>query len=381
MNVKNILSIIFFVFLITPVAYAASTTTPQPLTQDLIGPAAQNVVDFNEPVDEEVDQVDKKGKWNDIITIAAAVEIELHRVKDFNQKWFTSFQVATAEIDFSLYINDWVSALVAIESDIDAGDIMDLKEGYFTIGGTDEYPYFLKAGYQYVPFGLGDGAILGDTLTISNPLTIDIFETRQSAAMFGKLWEDYRVGAYVLDRSRLGTVHHHTQFGLTFDKGKEEDDYTYDFGIDFLSSAFETDGMTDAFPQGLAINFAPEISLHGRYYKNHISFISELETGLSKYSFTQDGTDYHINPAAWMVELGYVTEIYSLKSYAAIDYSESYNMQGFFAKNRLLGVVGVWFLDNTLLAFEVGHENDYSVSNGGTGNSAMTYIMQLAIEL
>jgi hypothetical protein len=348
--------------------------------QDIIGPAAQNVLDQNTTPTEEAEEEERE-KWNDIIDITGGLEFEFHRVRGFDKHWYSSFQDATAEIDFSLHVNDWVSALIATESDVDNSDLMTLKEGYFTVGGTDAYPYFIKAGYQYLPFGLGDGAILGDTLTITDPLTIEIFQIRQSAGMLGKVWGDYRLGVFAFDRTVAG-FSNHSQWGLTFDKGLEaDDDNTYDFGIDFLSSIFETDGLSVAFPEALATHYAPGVSLHARYFKNHISFLAEVETALQKTSFTQDDTDYHIQPAAWMVELGYITEVHSIKSYVAVDYSESYDMQGFFAKNRMLGTIGAWVLENTLLAFEIGHENDYSVAQNGTGNSGMTYIMQLAVQL
>lgn len=373
-------SFLIILFIILPLGVAYSMPPLQtPFDKPLIGPVAQNVIDLNTSPAVEENATEEKERWSDVFDLAAAFEFEFHRVRDFSNHWYSSFQNVTAELDFSIYVNDWVSALVSIESDVDNNDIMTMKEGYFTVGSTDDYPYFLKAGYQYVSFGLGDGAILGDTLTISDPLTIEIFETRTSAAMAGRLWDDYQVGVYALDRSFYNP--HHTQFGISLDKGKESEDFTYNFGIDFLTSVYETDGLFDAVPEALAVHRAPAISVHGRYFKNHISFITEGEAAFHHSTFTQDDIDYDIQPAAWMAELGYVREFYGMKSYAAIDYSESYGLQGLFAKNRVLGVVGIWFLENTLLAFEVGYENDYSVSNGGTGNSGQTFIMQLAVEI
>lgn len=350
------------------------------LESAIIGPAAQNVVDLNaNPEDDETD-TEENEKWSDVIDITAAIEFELHRFRAFDKRWYTSFQVATAELDLSWYLTDWATAYTSIESDIDNDDMMVLKEGYFTIGGTEEYPYFLKTGRQFVSFGLGDGAILGDTLTISDPLTIEIFETRQDAVMFGKLWDDYRMGAYVFNRFTRFDHNHHTEFGVTFDKGKGSDDFTYDVGIDFISMIFDTDGLTDAFPGALDTDYAPGLSVHARYFKNGISIIAEAETAIQKTTFTQNDEEFSLAPKAWMIELGYVTEVFSMKSYAAIDYSESYQVQGAFAKNRILGVVGAWVLENTLVAFEVGHENDYSISEGGTGNSGVSYILQVAVE-
>jgi hypothetical protein len=349
------------------------------LEPNVVGPAAQNVVDLNAPPAKE-EATEEKEKWGDVLDIATALEFELHRFRDFNKRWFTSFQDATVEIHFTFDINDWATALISLESDFDNSDRMSLKEGYFTLGGTEEYPYFLKSGRQFVPFGLGDGAILGDTLTITDPLTIEIFETRETAAMVGKVWDDYRIGAYVFNRATPIQHNHHTQFGLTIDKGKETDDFTYDFGIDFLSMIFDTNGLTDAFPGALNVEFAPGVAVHARYFKNHFSFIAEAEIALEKTTFTQAGEELNLAPKAWMIELGYVTEIYSIKSFAAVDYSQSYEVHGAFAKDRILGVIGAWLFENTLFSFEVGHENDYGVAQGGTGNSGATYVLQVAVE-
>ena len=45
-----------------------------------------------------------------------------------------------------------------------------------------------------------------------------------------------------------------------------------------------------------------------------------------------------------------------------------------------MGSLGFSLMDYTSLAFEYIHDEDYEVSDGGTGNDAQSVTMQLAVE-
>ena len=95
-----------------------------------------------------------------------------------------------------------------------------------------------------------------------------------------------------------------------------------------------------------------------------------------------------IRPSAWQVSLGYqfdwnpwVEVIGEKGTYLAIGYSESQDLAGvtdfdgksrvgFVPRRRFLVNVSEWVLDGVRLSVEYSHNVDYSLSQGGTGNSA-----------
>jgi len=250
-----------------------------------------------------------------------------------------------------------------------------VKEGFATLGGTKEHPYYLRGGRLFVPFGLGSGAVLGDTLSVTDSLTIEIFETRKEVIMCGRIWNGFDAGAYFSNCTR-------GQFGATFryDIAKPKANFSFSAGLDFISSVFESDALSEEFPEAVGTKYAPGLAAHIRVFKNGFSLIMEFDTALSKTSFTQEGEALRLAPMAWMIEVGYARKIFGEETYFAINYSESYDLQAAFPRSRLLVSLGRWIHKDIRLAFEYGHNVDYPESSGGTGRSAGTFLTQLAIE-
>jgi hypothetical protein len=227
-----------------------------------------------------------------------------------------------------------------------------------------------------VPFGLGSGAALGDTLSVTDSLTIETFETRTEAVMCGRIWNGFDVGAYIFSgrRGQLGAT---IRYGIE----KRKANFSFSAGLDFISSVFESDALSEEFPEAVGTKYAPGLAAHVRVFKNGFSLIMEFDTALSKTSFTQEDEALNLAPMAWMIEVGYVRKIFGKETYFAINYSESYDLQAAFPRSRLLVSIGRWiYKDMIRLAFEYGHNVDYPESSGGTGRSADSFLSQLAIE-
>jgi hypothetical protein len=324
-----------------------------------------------EPKEENGD--DKKFKLGKYFQFGGAIEVEAAILNDFEEPWHGNIELTAFELDFEFTPTDWISALLVIEL-VDYTKV-EVKEGFATFGGTEEHPYYLRGGRLFVPFGLGSGAVLGDTLSVTDSLTIEIFETRQEVLMFGAIWNGFDVGAYMSN----GTS---GQFGATirYAIDKPKANFSFSAGLDFISSVFETDALSEEFPEALETRYAPGLAAHVRVFKNGFSLIMEFDTALSKTSFTQEGEALRLAPMAWMIEVGYARKIFGKETYFAINYSESYDLQAAFPRSRLLVSLGRWIYKDIRLAFEYGHNVDYPESSGGTGRSADTFLTQLAIE-
>src|SRR3989449_848891 len=154
------------------------------------------------------------GWWNKI-QLGGAVETEVRSVtnKDFKPKSRESvFELKTAEFDFEANIVDWAKGKLAAEwigpsvagsqlkSTAADADKLNLNEAYIQIG-TDTSLFSMKAGRRTLPFGLSTGstvaARLEDKLTVSDPLSLAVFDTKEDQILVEMKLGGLNVATYV----------------------------------------------------------------------------------------------------------------------------------------------------------------------------------------
>ncbi len=142
--------------------------------------------------------------------------------------------LATVELTADAEIDDAVSGHLGLLWEEDDTEENNLDEGYITFGATEEIPFYGRAGRMYLPFGNFESAF------ISDPLTLEMAEINQSAALvgFGNDWVDLNAGAFngdfEEDADKLDDAFASVAFtpveGLVF-------------GVYWLSDLLETDGF------------------------------------------------------------------------------------------------------------------------------------------
>src|SRR3990172_5566661 len=114
------------------------------------------------------------------VEVGWAIEFKFQWSEDFAGVTESTIKLSTAEFDFDITANEWVTGTLVVGWDGDR-DVFTVTEAFITLGNTAEFPLFLKAGRFVVPFGISTGATvaagLRDTLSITDPLTIEVFET------------------------------------------------------------------------------------------------------------------------------------------------------------------------------------------------------------
>jgi hypothetical protein len=100
--------------------------------------------------------------------------------------------LATIELLLDIDVVDGISGYVGFlwEEDDTEDNVLDV--GYLTFGATDLIPFYLTAGKMYLPFGNFESVF------ISDPLTLELAEIRESAVLAGYAndWVDVNVGAF-----------------------------------------------------------------------------------------------------------------------------------------------------------------------------------------
>jgi hypothetical protein len=149
------------------------------------------------------------------------------------------------------------------------------------------------------------------------------------------------------------------------------------------------------------IGAVPGMAAHVKSSLGPYSFIAEWNGAISDANFTDGlGNPVSIRPEAWQLQLGYqldwnpyVEVIGNQGTFVALGYSESSDLAGVtrvvnatpervgnVPERRLLASVGEWVLEGVRVELEYSHLLDYSVDDGGTGNSADGVFFQVSFQ-
>ena len=137
-------------------------------------------------------------KINELVSFGGALEVLAGRTKDFKGQAESVLALNTAELDFEIQPNDWAVGRLIIEYDAGTNALVTTNEGSelaidrflintasITTGNPQRFPPFGTFGRVVVPFGISTGNPVADVLTIEDPLTIEVFETREDAILLG----------------------------------------------------------------------------------------------------------------------------------------------------------------------------------------------------
>jgi hypothetical protein len=138
-------------------------------------------------------------KINDVISLGGTLEVTPQWTKDFSGQRNNSIQLSSATLEFDIQATPWAFGRLNVAfnegtnvlfptttTGFSTGvDRFTLDLGYVTLGDTQRFPPYLTAGKLVLPFGVSTGHPVTDTLSINSPLTVEVFETRQTAVGFG----------------------------------------------------------------------------------------------------------------------------------------------------------------------------------------------------
>jgi hypothetical protein len=138
---------------------------------------------------------------NDFVIFGGTIETLTFWQEDFDGVAESDIVLDTAELDFEATVNSWSVASLVIEY-FDGNDILFptnqgdefgvdrliVRQGIITIGDTSRYPAFMTVGRAVIPFGISTGDPVADVLTIIDPLTVEVFESREDFVLLGFEW-------------------------------------------------------------------------------------------------------------------------------------------------------------------------------------------------
>ena len=336
-------------------------------------------------LEEAVRRTPESDKWYDRIQISGVVEVEAaHSSTDFKDPAAdvtsaSDIDLATVELVFDAKIAAHVNGHVMFKYETDTDVFVD--EGFITLAGTEAFPAYLIAGRQYIPFGNFDSHFVTD------PLTLDLGETNEGAAVagyrFGGDKYDLSVGAFNGKTGKVNSDSTTSNYVASFAATPLESfmlgmSYTSNLaasgGLNEQAQDLDGNGETDdlnSYVGGWSA-FASISIMKFKLIGEYVGATDEFEAGE-----LYDAADLNKRkPSAWNVELGYaINDAWEAAGrYEASSDGDAGGAE-FLPESRYGGVVSWVFFENTNLALEYlrsEYKNDFQTDD--------VFTVQLAVE-
>jgi hypothetical protein len=324
-------------------------------------------------IEEKIEQKQEGvlGKWADKITLSGVIEAEAgYEDYDYDDPGGEDYDssditLATVELGVDVDIVKHVKGHVLFLWEEDDTEEVVVDEGFITLDGEDVVPLYLNVGKLYVPFGNFESHF------ISDPLTLELGETRESALTVGYVneWMDLSVSTFNGDIDEIGEDNHIESYvaGASFSVPKEAiSNFGIRAGISYISNIADTDGLGDTITEDAEGNKYVEDYVEGLSVFLSISFMDKLfleceylgaldEFEAGELSF--DGGN-KFQPKTWNFELAYAA---TDRLEVAVKYEGGDDLGDFLPEDQYGAALTYGLFENTSLAFEYLHgefEND-----------------------
>ncbi|EIC19362.1 LbtU family siderophore porin [Thiorhodovibrio frisius] len=338
-----------------------------------------------------------EGGWFQGIEIGGLIELEASYISPYEGDSKSDVVLATVELGIASQINDWVDIEASLLYEQDATDL-EVDLAVVTIHHPDVSPLFLTAGQFYLPFGVYE------TNLISEPLTLDIGEARETAAQLGFLYQGFSGSLYAFNGDhQIDGKNQINSWGANLAWAVDTDSYSLTAGAGYINDLGDSNSLQDAVSDNRQAIYDQLVEGEdpsagqfrtdptertGGWTANlgiiigDFNLIAEYLTASERFdpsslAYRNKGAQ----PSAWNLEVGYSFPVFGRDSIAAIAYqgTEQAVTLELPETSWLLGW-SVEIFERTALAFEYRHDSDYSVRNGGTGKDASAVVAQLAVE-
>ncbi len=323
----------------------------------------------------------EENDWLSGVTVTGLVQIEAQFYQDYNDIDSSDFVVDELGVGIEAQVHRWAKAQIAFLYE-EGATPLEIDEAIITLGNLEISPVYLAAGQLYVPFGNFESNM------ISDPLTLELGEAREKAAQLGfdmgSLYGSvYAFNGSTQDSSENKIDHYGAHVGFA----QESERGGIDLGIGYINDIGDSDGLTDALGGDDVVNlvnydYVGGLSAYLILNVGSVKLIGEYVTALDEFdanhlAFNGNGAE----PKAWNAELAYSFNIAAQEMTFALGYQGTDESVALgLPEKRYLGVLSAGIFKNTTVSLEYAFDEDYAVSDGGTGEDANQVILQLAVE-
>lgn len=281
-------------------------------------------------------ELDAPGTWEGIsladgaITVGVLLEAEGTYEKQDDDS--SDLRFSNVEIGLAAQPLDWIrgEAVIQWEQDED----VDIDAAWIAIGGTEDYPVVLSVGRMYLPFGAFN------SLMVSDPLTLELGETRETAAALSYEWGPLTawLGLFSGELDNIDQIKN-AAAALTFEPADG-----IQFGVSAISDLGEgggyVDDINDVLAEGGSYDRTAAISAFASIEWERVTVSAEYLGAMEDLEWTDaDEATYSQRPQAWFVDVAYA---FNDQWTAALRYEGSKEFKGDEMPEMQFGAAVLW---------------------------------------
>jgi hypothetical protein len=331
------------------------------------------------------------GSWSERISLSGLLEVEAtYEDVDFDaagSEDASDLVLATVELGIDAELTEQVSGHVLLLWEEDETEPIDVDEAFILFDGGNDAPVWVRAGKMYVPFGNFSSNM------ISDPLTLEIGETNESAVEAGVRMGDFYALVYAFngDVDEAGDENHIDNFGAQVGYALEQDNFSLDASISYINNLADSDGWEDELDDldTELDDYVGGLGMHAAVEAGAFNIIGEYILALDDPEYVVDNSVEERDAIeVWNFEVGYAFTLFNKAALVGVAYQGSNNGDSFMPagyastdedldfipQDRYMFTIGAEILPYTSLALEYLHD-EYE-----DDDSADIVTAQLALE-
>ncbi len=331
-------------------------------------------------IEEQLKEKSLAEKWSERIKLNGSIEAEASYEKisyedsDAEDEDSSDLALSTAELGVDLDITEYVKGDILFLYEDDEDVVVD--EAFILLDGGESMPLSLKVGKIYLPFGKFESNM------VSDPLTLELAETRETAIEAGFTSNGFYGSAYIFngDVDTDSEGEHVDNYGINLGYTIENDGFGIDIGLGYINNLIDSNGWesiieeksTEAQDMGINFSFVdyvPGLSAHAILNIGQIKIIGEYTTMLDEPELNISELVLgsleltEIEPliknqkiSAWNAEIGYTLDVIGKETTLGIGYQGTDNGEDIFPESRLIGAISVNIFSDTTASLEYRHD-------------------------
>lgn len=297
----------------------------------------------------QLDQADTTSNSLDKIIFHRLIEIESAQTQSYNSNDSSEshteshIALATFELAMEASLNPYTSTSVTLLYEQNDTPL-EVDTATIVFANIEKTPLSLTLGQAYLPFGAFETSQVNDTLAL------EIAETRNTLAMLGFSQSGISANLYWFnneDSSNLNQLGAHLGY----------DNEYFCLGADYIDNAFVAD--------------KPATSLHACGHIGALTLTAEY-LQLDTFETEQNKLDVSATQAEAAYEFSDIT--------LALAYQKTHDCLHLeLPEQRVSLAAAINLYNNTQVAVEYWHDNDYAKAEGGSGGDSDNLVMQVAV--
>jgi hypothetical protein len=308
------------------------------------------------------------------VVVSGLLEAELVVAEDYAKNKVTDITAATAEIGIDAAVSDQVDAHVLMLFEEDESEAALIDEASITLNFSDNFSATL--GKVYVPFGVFDSNM------ISDPLTLELGETNESVIQLGFSFANTYGSVYTFngDSARItDTDDNVMSYGLNI--GFNHNDI-FDASLGYLSNMAETDALQALDGGGLGIpglikDDVAGMSVSASIIVSHLKIIIEHVQALDDFVVGDFNALLVADTSPSASNLEFAVKNYDIVYAVAYQKTEDALFLDL-PEEVISAAISFPLIKGADMAIEYAQINDYGVADGGTGEDASQFTIQVS---